>query len=48
MFDDHVDKFKLSNKGTVLLFEFFPFLGHELLDIVILFIGDFKFVIDLG
>ncbi len=47
MFNNHVDKFELSDQRSVFLFKFFSFLCHELLNIVVLFIRNFKFVVDL-
>ena len=41
MLDDHIDKFELPNKRAVFFFQLLSFLGHKLLDVVVLFIGNF-------
>ena len=41
MLDDHIDKFELTNKRAVFFFQLLSFLGHKLLDVVVLFIGNF-------
>ena len=48
MLDYHIDKFKLSYKGPILFLELLSFLSHEFLDIIVLFIGYFKFVVEFG
>ena len=48
MLDDHVNEFKFANKRPVFLLKFLPFLSHKLLNVIVLFIGDFEFIVNFG
>ena len=48
MLNDHVDKFKFSHKWPILFLELLSFLSHEFLDIIVLFVGYFEFVVEFG
>lgn len=41
IFNDHINKFEFTYYRPVFLLEFFSFLNHELLYIIISFIGQF-------
>jgi hypothetical protein len=48
VFDDHIDQLQLPDNGAVLFFKLFPLLDHELLDVVVGFIGQFELIVDFG
>ena len=48
VFNNHVVEFKLSHNISVLLLQFFSFLNHELLNIVVCFVCCFELIVDLG
>ena len=48
VFDDHIDQFQFTDDWSIFLLELFSLLDHELLDIVVGLIGEFKFVVNFG
>lgn len=48
MLNYHINKFKLSDQGSVLFLQLLSFLGHKFLNVIVLFICNFEFVVNFS